>query len=136
MTDPITDMLNRIMNGQAASKESVLVPFSNIKYSIAEILKENGYVLAIEKKGRKEKRFIELGLKYDSDENSQGGKRPAILGVKRISKPGKRVYIGYKEIRPVRHGYGIAIVSTPQGVATDRDARKKKSGGEVLCEVW
>lgn len=136
MTDPITDLLNRIRNGQAAMKETVSVPYSNTKYAVAEMLKANGYISEAEKKGRKEKRTIEIVLKYQTDENSPNTKIPTILGLKRISKPGKRIYIGYKEIRQVRNGYGMAIFSTPNGLLTDREARKKKVGGEVICEIW
>lgn len=136
MTDPITDMLNRIRNGQAVMKETVSVPFSNTKFAVAEILKANGYISEVEKKGRKEKRTLEITIKYEAVENSPNAKKPTVLGLKRISKPGKRVYRGYKEIRPVRNGYGIAIFSTPNGLLTDKEARKQKVGGEVICEIW
>lgn len=136
MTDPITDMLNRIRNGQAAMKDVVVVPYSDTKYAVAELLKANKYVSEVEKKGRKEKRTIEIVLKYQVDEDSPNRKNPTIDGLKRISKPGKRIYIGYKEIKQVRNGYGMAIFSTPLGLLTDKEARKKKVGGEVICEIW
>lgn len=136
MTDSIADMLNRIRNGQAVLKEVVVLPFSNLKYAIAEIIKEKGFVEKLEKKGRKEKKFIEITLKYIDEGSVVGKKKPVILGLKRISSPGKRVYVGYKDIKPVKGGYGFAVISTPQGLMTEKDAKKKKLGGEVLCEVW
>lgn len=134
--DTITDMLNRIRNAQAVYKETVVVPYSNVKYRLAEILKERGYIDGLEKKGRKEKRFIEITLKYETDPDSPNSKKPVILGMKRISKSGKRIYMGYKEIRPIRNGYGMAIISTPMGILTEKEARKNKVGGEVICEIW
>ncbi|MDI6592064.1 MAG: 30S ribosomal protein S8 [Patescibacteria group bacterium] len=129
MTDPITDLLNRIRNAQAVFHPTVDIPFSNLKYEIAKILEKEGFVKKIEKKGRKIKRKIEIILKYD-------GKIPAISGLKRVSKPGQRIYKSCKDLKPVKGGYGIAIVSTSKGIMTDKEARKQKLGGEVLCEIW
>jgi small subunit ribosomal protein S8 len=140
MVDPISDMLNRIRNAQAVSKPTVVVPFSSFKYAIAEILAENGFVGKVEKKGRKINNSIEITLKYAdkrpaaSEARPEG--RPAIEGLKMISKPGQKIYSSYSEIRPVRGGYGIAIISTPKGLMTNKRARKQKIGGEVICEVW
>jgi len=130
MTDPIADMLNRIRNAQAVLKATVDVPFSDLKYEIAKILEKKGFVAKIEKKGKKTRRTIEITLKYDANQ-------PVISGLKRISKPGQRIYKKAKEIKPVKGGYGVDVISTPkEGLITDREARKKKLGGEVICEVW
>ena len=136
MIDPITDMLNRIRNGQAVFKETVLVPFSKVKYEIAKILEKQGFLEKIENKGRKEKKALEITLKYEQDENTKKKTCPIILGMKRVSKPGQRIYKRAKELKPIKGGYGIAIISTPEGLMTDKDARRKKLGGEVLCEIW
>ena len=129
MVDPITDMLNRIRNAQAVLKETVEVPFSNLKYEIAKILEKNGFIEKVEKKGKKTKKIIEITLKYDN-------KIPAISGLKRISKPGQTIYLGHRKIKRVKGGYGVAIISTSKGLMTDKEARKQKLGGEVLCEIW
>lgn len=128
-TDPITDMLNQIRNAQAVLKETVEIPFSNLKYEIAKVLEKNNFVLKIEKKGKKTKKIIEITLKYEN-------KVPAITKFKRVSKPGQRIYLPCKMIRRVSGGYGLAIISTPRGLMTDREARKEKMGGEVICEIW
>jgi small subunit ribosomal protein S8 len=127
--DPISDMLTAIKNAQAVKKETVEVPFSNLKFEIAKILEKNGFVEKVGKKGVKKKKVIEIKLKYENG-------LPAISGLKRISKPGQRIYLPVKKIRKVKGGYGIAIISTSKGVMTDKEARKLKVGGEILCEVW
>ena len=129
MTDPIADMLNIIRNGQMAGKAEVLVPLSGIKFGIAQILEKNKFIDKVEKKGKKTTKLIALSLRYDD-------KIPAISGLKRISKPGQRIYLAFNEIRRVMGGYGIAIVSTSKGLMTGKEARKQKLGGEVICEVW
>ncbi len=129
MTDPIADMLNRIKNAQAVDHPMVEMPFSNLKYEIAKILEKNGFVEKIEKKGRKAKKTMEIVLKYNE-------KSPAVTGVKRISKPGQRIYLASSEMKKVREGYGMAIISTSKGLMTNREAKKQKLGGEVLCEIW
>jgi len=134
MNDPIVDMLNRIRNAQAVLAETVFVPYSNIKYEIAKILESAGFIKKVERKGRKE-RFLELYLKYIKEESDRQKKMPAILGLKRISKTGKRIYKGSKEIK-VSKGRGIVIISTSSGIMTSSDARKKNLGGEIICEVW
>ena len=126
MTDPITDMLNRIRNAQAVSHKTVSIPFSNLKYEIAQILEKQGFVEKVEKRSRSLKRLIEITLKYPN----------TIAGLKRISKPGQRIYAGFKEIRGSKGGYGLLIISTPKGLMTGKDARKNKLGGEVICEIW
>jgi len=130
MTDPITDMLNRIRNAQAVNHQTVEVPYSNLKQKLAEILAREGFLGRIEKRKKKEQKIIKIYLKYSADHS------PAISGLKRISKPSQRIYKKSKEIGRIRGGYGIAIISTPQGLMTDKEARKKKVGGEILCEVW
>ncbi len=136
--DPISDMLNRMRNAQAVSKEQVVVPFSNLKYEIAKILEAKGFIKAAEKKGRTQNRTIEITLKYQSLPESLADDKmtPAISGLKRISKPGQRIYKSFKEIKAIRGGYGLAIISTSKGLMTDKEARKHKAGGEVICEIW
>jgi len=136
MLDSITDMLNRIRNGQAVLKEAVSVPYSNINYEIAKILEENKFVGKIDKKGKKDKRLIDIDLKYEADSDNRQKKNPIITNIKRISKPGKRIYRGYNEIKMTTGSGGIVIVSTPKGLMTGKDARKKKLGGEVIAEIW
>lgn len=129
MTDPITDMLNRIGNAQAVFHPTVDIPFSKLKYEIAKILERNGFIERAEKRGKKTKKVIRITLKYQN-------KIPAISDLKRISKPGQRIYIPAKKIKPVKGGYGLAIISTPKGLMTDKEAKKQNLGGEVICEVW
>lgn len=128
--DPIADMLIRIKNAQFAQKETVSFGHSKLKLEIAKVLERAGYIGATSRKGRKNKKLIETELLYDA-----AGK-PKIIGVKRISKPSKRVYCGFRDIYTPKNGYGIAVYSTPQGLMTDREARKNKVGGEVLFELW
>ncbi len=127
--DPIADMLTSIRNAQAVLKKTVSVPFSNLKFEIAKILEKEGFIEKVQKKGRGIRKIIEIELKYEN-------KKPVISGLKRISKQGQRIYIGVKEIKPVRSGYGILILSTPKGLMTGKQAKKQKVGGEVICEVW
>jgi len=127
--DPISNMLISIKNAQAVGHLTVSVPFSNLKYEIAKILGKEGFIEKVEKKGRGVKRSLEITLKYD-------GKVPAISDLKRISKSGQRIYLPYKKIKKVRRGLGIAITSTSKGLMTDKEARKQKLGGEVICEIW
>lgn len=129
MTDPIADMLNQIKNAQAVEKPIIEVPFSNFKFAIANILEKKGLIKGAEKKGRKAKKIIEITLKY-----KDGLK--VISGIKKVSKPGQRIYQDYRQIKKVKGGYGIAIVSTPKGLMADRDAKKQKLGGEIICEIW
>jgi len=129
MTDPIADMLNRIKNAQTVSRSTVEVPFSNFKYEIAKILEKHGFIEKVEKKGRKVKRAIVITLKYRD-------KTPAISGLKRVSKPGQRIYLDLTQIRRVKGGYGLAVISTSKGLMVDKEARKQGLGGEVLCEIW
>jgi small subunit ribosomal protein S8 len=127
--DQVSEMLTMIRNAQAVLKQTVTVSFSNLKYEIAHILEKEGFVEKVEKKGKKAKKTIEIVLKYKDS-------RPAISGLKRISKPGQRVYSNYQRIKPIRNGYGIAIISTSRGLLTGSDAKRQRIGGEVVCEVW
>src|SRR3989338_2189306 len=129
MTDPIADMLTRIKNAYAVKKETVSVPYSKFKYALAQVLGKEGFVMEVERKGRGVKRTIAIKLNYVEGE-------PAVTNFKRISKPGQRTYSGDSEISKHRRGRGTAILSTPQGLLTDKEARKNKIGGEILCEIW
>ena len=129
MTDPISDMLTRIRNAQAVSHQTVIFPFSKLKFNLAKILEKQGLVGQVTSQGRKIRKVIEIELKYKKD-------RPIIRGIKRISKPGRRMYVKENELRPVRQDYGLIIISTPQGLMTNKEAKKKGLGGEVICEIW
>ena len=124
--DPISDMLTRIRNAQKAGHQAVNIPMSNLKFEIAKILKKENYVEDCRKSGKGTKKIIEITIKYPA----------AINEIKRISKPGQRVYIKADKIKPVKNGYGISIISTPKGLMTGKEARKASLGGEVLLEVW
>lgn len=126
MTDPIGDMLTRIRNAAMARKEHALVPLSKIKLAIARILKEEGYINEVEVKGRE----MVIHLKYGV------GKQPAIRGLKRVSKPGRRMYVGVDSIPSVMSGHGISILSTSKGILTDKQAKRLRAGGELICQVW
>jgi small subunit ribosomal protein S8 len=128
--DPIADMLTRIRNGLMMRKPFVLVPSSKIKLAIAQILLEEGFVQGYEVTNEKPQPNIRVWLKYDEN------RRPVLSGIQRVSKPGRRVYKGKQDLPWVLSGLGIAIVSTPKGVMTGREARRQGVGGEVLCYVW
>ena len=130
VNDPIADMLTRIRNAQVARHESVTIPASNMKKAIAKILLDEGYVKSVENLNEGIQGSIKITLKY------QDKKQPVIVGLRRISKPGLRVYATCEELPKVLGGLGIAIVSTSRGVMTDRAARKENIGGEVLCYIW
>ncbi len=131
ITDPIADMLTRVRNGLGASHEEVSIPYSKVKSEIARILKEEGFITDYKIIGEKvvEKQIV-VTLKY-----STNGQK-VISGIKRISKPGLRVYANSNELPRVLNGLGIAIISTSKGLMTDRDARKEHIGGEVVAYVW
>lgn len=130
VSDPVADLIARLTNAGAVKHAVVSVPFSTFKMAIAEKLKEAGYVQAIEKKGKKVKKTLDIMLKY----NIAG--EHVIQGVRRISKPGRRMYKRAGEITRVRYGHGALILSTPQGIKTDKEARKENLGGEALFEIW
>lgn len=130
ITDPVGDMINRIKNAGAAKKSFVAVPHSLLKYAIAEKLKEHGYIAAVDKRGRKVRKSIDIAIAY----NDNGA--PKIHGVKRVSKPGRRVYASVKDIVPIKYGHGTSVLSTPKGIMTGEEARKGKVGGEMLFHIW
>jgi small subunit ribosomal protein S8 len=130
VTDPVADMLTRIRNAVMVRHDSVLVPTSKMKVAIAKILKDEGFITDYEIVKGKPHRMIKVQLRY-LDNN-----KPAISGLKRISKPGLRMYVHQREIPRVYGGLGIAIVSTSQGLKTGQQAWHQKSGGELLCYVW
>ncbi len=131
MSDPIADMLTRIRNGNVAKHDSVDVPYSKQKEAIAKILLNEGYIKKVDVVADGNFKNIRITLKYGKDKNDK-----VITGIKRISKPGLRVYAGKDELPKVLGGYGIAIVSTNKGLLTDKDARKAGVGGEVIAFVW
>ena len=131
MTDPIADMLTRIRNANTAKHDTVDVPASKMKEAIANILLEEGYIKAVDMVEEGNFKTIRITLKYGKDKNEK-----IITGIKRISKPGLRVYAGKDELPKVLGGLGIAIISTNKGVLTDKQAREAKVGGEVLAFVW
>ena len=130
ITDPVADMLTRIRNANSAKHETVDVPASNLKKAIAQILLDEGYIKAYNVVDNGNQGVIHITLKY------LGKKQAALSGLRRVSKPGLRVYAGAEELPRVLKGLGIAIVSTSQGVMTDKKAREKHIGGEVLALVW
>lgn len=129
-TDPIADFLTRIRNGARAGHPRVDVPSSRLKVAIAGILKEEGYIANFKVADDKGKKILRVFLRYAQD------RRSVITGLRRISKPGARRYVGKAGIRPVVGGMGISILSTPRGLMTGHTARKEGVGGELLCEVW
>ena len=130
MTDPIADMLTRIRNGNNARHKSVEVPASRMKKELAQILLDEGYIRSYNVTEDNKQGMITINLKYDANEEK------IISGIRRISKPGLRVYVRKNEVPKVLGGLGIAFLSTPKGVVTDKVARKEGVGGEVICYVW
>lgn len=131
MTDPIADLLTRIRNANQARKEQVDVPWSRLKEAIVRVAVEEGFLQSfsvVEEEAPK--RVLRIVLRYDDNH------RPVIKELKRISRPSLRVYVGAKEIKPMRGGLGIHILSTPSGVLVDREARKRNLGGELICTIW
>lgn len=131
MVDPITDLLNRIRNAAMAQHASTRIPYSKIKESIVEIMKNEGYLdgVAVDSGDGVHKEIV-VHLRYIDDS------RTAIRKMRRVSKPGRRWYCSSKEIPQIKSGLGVSIISTSKGVMTDRDARRLNVGGEVLCEIW
>ena len=130
MSDPIADMLTRIRNGVSARHDTVRMPSSKLKVAIAQVLREEGFIKHFEVGQEGTRSFLKIDLSYT------GRKEPVLSGIKRVSKPGQRVYSRATELRPILNGLGISIISTSRGVISDREARQKKLGGEVLCELW
>lgn len=130
MSDPIADMLTRIRNGVSAKHDNVLMPSSKIKVAIAGVLKEEGFIRDFSTEVEGARTMLKIELSYT------GRKEPVLSGIKRVSKPGLRVYVQKREIPRVLGGLGVAILSTPEGVMTGQHARQRSVGGEILCYVW
>lgn len=130
VTDPVGDFIIRLKNAGAVKKDSIVVPYSALRHAIASKLREKGYVGEVSKRGKKVRKGLEISLRY----NKSGA--PALHGVRRVSKPGRRVYRQVRDIRPVRYGKGMLVLSTPKGILTGEEARAKKVGGEALFEIW
>lgn len=130
VTDPISNMIISMKNGALVSKKTVVVPFSKLKYAIAQCLKEQGYITEASKKTEKNNvSVLEMTLAYTGD-------TPRIHDVKRMSKPSRRTYLGVHDIRGVKNGHGMVVLSTPKGILTDKQARKEMVGGEALFMIW
>jgi small subunit ribosomal protein S8 len=130
MTDPIADMFTRIRNGAGARKAVVEVPWSRHKEAIARVLVDEGFLAEAAMVEGQPFSVLRLGLRYDPR------RRPVITGLRRVSRPSLRVYVGHQEIPSVRRGLGVNILSTPKGILPDREARRQGVGGEILCQVW
>jgi small subunit ribosomal protein S8 len=130
LTDPVADMLTRIRNACRARHKTVDIPSSKLKEAIAGLLEREGYIQNYQVMPDDKQNVLQVRLKYLDDKTN------AIEGIRRVSKPSIRVYVNRKDVRPVRKYMGVAILSTTQGILTDREARAKGVGGEVLCEVW
>ena len=130
MTDPIADLLTRVRNANNARKTSVDVPWSRPKEEIARVLVAEGYLSGVSVVEATPRNVLRIELRYDAQ------RRPIINGVRRVSRPSLRVYVGVREIPAVRRGLGVNVLSTPKGVLVDREARRENVGGEVICTVW
>ncbi len=131
MTDPIADMLTRIRNAGMVGHETVLVPSSRLKRSILQIMQDEGFIAGFKDSPDADRPTLQVELRY-----LQGGRKGVIQGLKRVSTPGRRFYVGKTEVPYVRDGLGVAILTTPRGVLTDKAARREGVGGEVICYVW
>lgn len=125
VSDPIADLLTRIRNGYMAKKKKVPVPYSDFKEKLSRVLVEEGFLKSVKKEGRE----LILRLRYQNNE-------PAVQAIRRISKPGRRIYKKAKDLRRIQSGLGVSIISSPQGLIIGKEARRKHLGGEVVCEVW
>jgi small subunit ribosomal protein S8 len=130
VTDPIGDLLIRLKNAARRRHETVTIPASKLKRAVLQILQKEGYVQAVEESVHEGHPALRVQLRYVGDGQSM------ITGLERISKPGRRVYVGSKEISKVRNGIGMSILSTSKGIMTDQESRRNKLGGEVLCSIW
>ena len=128
VTDPISDLIIQLQNASRVGKEVVSLPYSQMKFAVAEILVKEGYLASIDKKSKKGGALI-MNLAY---KNAQ----PSIQGVKRISKPSRRMYLGVRAVKPVKRGYGLLVLSTPAGILSGKEAKLKRVGGEALFEIW
>lgn len=129
MTDPIADMLTRIRNAVAVKKPEVVLPYSKLKFNLAKILERESYVGKVEKVENGKFSELKIGLKYTEIGST-------IRHIRRISKPGQRIYLSGKDLPHVLNGYGLAILSTSQGIMTNKEARRQNIGGELMCEIW
>ncbi len=130
MTDPIGDLITRIRNGYSVHQRQIKVPYSVVKKNLAAILVKEGYLKKMAVEGKKpQKKELILELKYPQQ-------KPALTQIERVSKPSLRVYLQAKELKPLRGGFGMRILSTSQGLMTGKEAKKKNLGGEVICQVW
>lgn len=129
VNDKISDVLIRIKNAGRVGKKSIVVPHSKMVLSIAEALLKSGFVSSVTKKGKKIKKTIEIELVYEKG-------KPKVTYTQRLSKLSQRVYFGYRDIKPVRNGYGLLVLSTPKGIMSGSEARKENVGGEVLFKIW
>lgn len=129
VTDPIADLITQIKNASDARKESLVLPYSKLKESIAMVLQKEGYLKAVAKKGKKVMKLLEVELTYTAGE-------PKVQGVQRVSRLSKRIYKKAKDIRVFKNGYGNIILSTPKGILTEAEAKKANVGGEVLFKIW
>lgn len=134
MLDPIADMLTRIRNAQMVKHKEVSVPFSKLKLSIAKILEQRNFIESVKKEMGETFPVLKIVLKYDVVSNTE--KNPAIREIKRVSRQGQRIYVKKTDIKSVKNGYGISIVSTSKGMMTGDKAKKMGLGGEIICEVW
>ncbi len=123
------DLLVKIKNAERSGKEKITTPLSKFDFAVAKVLAEEGYVKAVEKKSAGVRGAIEIKL-------AGGGKKPAINDFKILSKPSRRIYADYRSLKPVKHGYGVGIISTPKGIMSNKTARKNKVGGEYLFQIW
>ena len=130
LTDPIADMITRIRNGGRARLKRVAMPESRMKREVARVLHEQGYISGFSSDGDPKKPMLTVEVRYNATSE------PMIQAIQRVSRPGRRVYVGWQEIPKVRNGLGIAILSTPRGILTDQQARDARVGGEILAEVW
>lgn len=130
MTDPLADMLTRIRNAHQANHEKIEVPSSKLKMGVAKVLKKEGFIKNFKLIQDNKQGILRIYLKYTD------AKKPVINGLIRISKPSRRVYTGSEDIPPIRGGFGVTVMSTSKGICSDREARQKNMGGEVLCQVW
>ena len=127
--DPIVDMLNRIRNAYAVEKESVDIPYSRIKFEIAQVFEKYGFVGKLERSGKKGKKLLHVFLNYVDG-------KPKVEQIKRVSKQGQRMYTAYADLKKVMGGAGISVLSTSKGIMSNLDARKQKVGGEIIAQVW
>ena len=129
-TDPIADMLTRIRNAALAKKSDLVLPYSKFKRSLADVLLKEGFIAGVSEPTEAKHKMLQINLKYTPEGEA------VIAGIKRVSKPGQRIYLPVDRIPRTNSGYGVTVVSTPKGLLTDRQARKDRVGGEVVCQVW